>query len=83
MELHAALDQFGHAHCGENTDFMGNCKALSWDCPCGTCREEMDREAVEGRELFHEPTGLLFNRQPFHSRDLFKKESFVKGGIIK
>lgn len=57
---------------------MGKCKAKSWDCPCGTSRE-VDREAVEGMELFHEPTGLLLNRQPFHSRDLFEKESFVKG----
>lgn len=61
---------------------MGNCKAKSWDCLCGTSREQMDREAVEGMELFHEPTRPLFNRQPFHSTDLFKKESFVKGGKI-
>lgn len=30
MELHATLNQFRHAHCGKNTNFMGKFKRTSY-----------------------------------------------------
>lgn len=85
MELHATFNLFKHARCGKKPQFygkMGADKLCGCDRPLGTVIEQQGtqdgRESFGAHKIASQFTCLLFSQQLLHTRNLFKKKSFVK-----